>query len=104
MMGGDIVLDENYDSGIEGCPGARFSIFLNRPPLTIDSTLSNDSTIREEEEHHEVIVTSSDSEDDSVKDTTLPETCSASIAAWVAASAIRGTAIGASLGFRMARP
>ena len=36
-MKGDIVLDEDYDSGIEGSPGARFSIYLNRNPLVMDA-------------------------------------------------------------------
>ena len=35
-MQGDIVLDEGYNSGIEGRPGARFSIFLNRRPLELE--------------------------------------------------------------------
>lgn len=29
LMGGDIVLDESHDSGIPGCPGARFVVHLN---------------------------------------------------------------------------
>ena len=35
-MGGDIILDETYDSGVEGRPGARFAIFTNRVPLDLD--------------------------------------------------------------------
>ena len=35
-MGGDVWLDESYDSGVPGCPGARFVIDLNTPPLHLD--------------------------------------------------------------------
>lgn len=75
MMEGDIVLDENYNSGIEGSPGARFSIFLNRPPLQLDSAL------QPQDSHHAVELkdltkTANDSDDDSVKDKALPKQCS----------------------------
>jgi len=33
LMGADICLDEAFDSGIEGCLGARFVLRLNQPPL-----------------------------------------------------------------------
>ena len=36
IMGGDIILDDTYDSGIEGCPGAGFAIYTNRSPVTLD--------------------------------------------------------------------
>jgi CheY-like chemotaxis protein len=36
LMGGDIVLDETYHSGIEGCPGARFVVHLNQSPIEVD--------------------------------------------------------------------
>lgn len=32
LMGGEISLDENYDSGVPGFPGARFVVRLNKPP------------------------------------------------------------------------
>jgi signal transduction histidine kinase len=35
LMGGEIMLDEEYDSGIPGQPGTRFVIRLNCPPLSI---------------------------------------------------------------------
>jgi signal transduction histidine kinase/CheY-like chemotaxis protein len=38
LMGGKIWLDESYHSGIGGCPGARFVIELNTPPLTLESS------------------------------------------------------------------
>ena len=37
LMGGKIWLDESYHSGIEGCPGARFVIELNTPPVFFES-------------------------------------------------------------------
>jgi two-component system sensor histidine kinase/response regulator len=37
LMGGDIWLDEKYDSGVEGCRGTRFVIDLNTSPLNFDS-------------------------------------------------------------------
>eukprot|EP00522_Entomoneis_paludosa_P009722 CAMPEP_0172449970 /NCGR_PEP_ID=MMETSP1065-20121228/8521_1 /TAXON_ID=265537 /ORGANISM="Amphiprora paludosa, Strain CCMP125" /LENGTH=896 /DNA_ID=CAMNT_0013201733 /DNA_START=27 /DNA_END=2717 /DNA_ORIENTATION=- len=33
LMGGDIYLDTDYHSGIEGYPGSRFVVRLNQPPL-----------------------------------------------------------------------
>ena len=40
LMGGDIWLDEKYDSGVEGSPGARFVIQLNQPPLAAEEVLN----------------------------------------------------------------
>jgi len=37
LMNGEIWLDQNYDSGILGNPGARFVINLNAPPLDLDT-------------------------------------------------------------------
>lgn len=34
LLKGELSLDESYDSGIPGCPGARFVVKLNMPPLT----------------------------------------------------------------------
>lgn len=36
-LGGDIRLDESYDSGIPGQPGARFVIDLRAPPIEVDA-------------------------------------------------------------------
>ena len=36
IMGGDIVLDDSYESGIQGSPGARFEILTNRSPLSLE--------------------------------------------------------------------
>ena len=36
LLGGDIWLDESYDSGLFKCPGSRFVIDTNSPPLSID--------------------------------------------------------------------
>jgi CheY-like chemotaxis protein len=32
-MDGEILLDEDYDSGIKGCPGTRFIVNLKQPPI-----------------------------------------------------------------------
>ena len=37
LMNGDIWLDEEYDSGITGCPGARFVVNLNAAPLELNT-------------------------------------------------------------------
>lgn len=42
-MGGDIYLDETYDSGIPAYPGACFIIQLNTSPVDIESTLPTES-------------------------------------------------------------
>lgn len=33
LMEADISLDENFSSGVDGCPGTRFTLRLNRPPV-----------------------------------------------------------------------
>ena len=33
LMGGEIRLDDTYESGVAGCPGARFVVMLNQPPI-----------------------------------------------------------------------
>jgi CheY-like chemotaxis protein len=33
LMDGEILLDEDYDSGIKGCPGTRFIVNLKQPPI-----------------------------------------------------------------------
>lgn len=38
-MGGEIGLDSNYDSGIEGCPGACFVIQLGTSPVDLSAAL-----------------------------------------------------------------
>jgi len=38
LLNGDIWLDEGYHSGIDGCPGARFVINLNAPPLDLQKS------------------------------------------------------------------
>lgn len=37
-MGGDIWLDEDFDSGVDGCPGSRFVLDLNAPPSQVDES------------------------------------------------------------------
>jgi signal transduction histidine kinase/CheY-like chemotaxis protein len=43
LLNGDIRLDDTYDSGVEGSPGARFVIRLNTPPLSSDAILQSSS-------------------------------------------------------------
>jgi CheY-like chemotaxis protein len=53
LMGAEIWCDETYDSGIDGCPGARFVVNLKKPPLhcegdatmPIGALASNDSGV-----------------------------------------------------------
>jgi CheY-like chemotaxis protein len=37
LMKGDIWLDKTYDSGIAGCPGARFVVELKTPAVAVDT-------------------------------------------------------------------
>jgi CheY-like chemotaxis protein len=37
LLDGELLLDETYTSGIEGCPGSRFVIQLSSTPLDLDS-------------------------------------------------------------------
>ena len=37
LMGGEIWLDADYNSGIPGCPGARFVVDLKVPPVVTDT-------------------------------------------------------------------
>jgi signal transduction histidine kinase len=41
LLKGKISLDESYDSGIKGTPGARFVIELNTPPLPTENILKD---------------------------------------------------------------
>ena len=41
LLGGDLHLDETFVSGVEGFPGSRFVITLNKEPLIIDTTLQS---------------------------------------------------------------
>jgi CheY-like chemotaxis protein len=51
LMGGEISLDESYESGIEACPGARFLIALNTPPHQWEATQDEfDVSIHTEDE------------------------------------------------------
>ena len=75
-MGGDIILDNHYNSGVEGSPGARFSIFLNREPLQLDSALPPQSSHQAVELKDLSAANVNDNEDDSVTDKVLPNQCS----------------------------
>ena len=39
LMGGCLFIDEDYNSGIEGCPGTRFVIQLKIPPLQLNKMM-----------------------------------------------------------------
>ena len=41
LLNGSIFLDDTYDSGVEGSPGARFVVRLNQPCLPAESILSS---------------------------------------------------------------
>lgn len=43
LMGAAISLDENFHSGVEGCPGTRFVLRLNQPPLEIEKRLEQET-------------------------------------------------------------
>ena len=45
LMGADIYLDENFDSGFPGSPGTRFVLRLNQPPLDIAGTRHSQSAL-----------------------------------------------------------
>lgn len=42
-LGADIYLDEAYDSGISGCPGARFMVRLNQPVMDAASVFEEEA-------------------------------------------------------------
>lgn len=44
LMGGRIWLDESYDSGIENCPGSRFVVELNTPPIQLETLTLTDGS------------------------------------------------------------
>lgn len=57
LLGGDLVLDTEYDSGLEGRPGTRFVVKLHRPPVKPaaveeEMMLPPSSTRSEEGESH----------------------------------------------------
>ena len=43
LMGGELYLDESYDSGVEGCPGARFVVHLKGIHPIIESLDQKDA-------------------------------------------------------------
>jgi signal transduction histidine kinase/CheY-like chemotaxis protein len=47
LMGADIRLDDGFESGVLGCPGTRFTMSLNQPPIDLES---NDM-VRDDESH-----------------------------------------------------
>ena len=40
LMDGEILLDEEYDSGVEGCPGSRFMIRFHEKPTMSDDLIT----------------------------------------------------------------
>mmetsp|Transcript_28087 Transcript_28087/g.41377 ORF Transcript_28087/g.41377 Transcript_28087/m.41377 type:complete len:883 (-) Transcript_28087:409-3057(-) len=36
LLGAEICLDTTFDSGVSGCPGTRFAVKLNRPPVQLN--------------------------------------------------------------------
>lgn len=48
LMDANLFLDSTFDSGVEGCPGARFTLRLNQAPLDIENgfgTLESDEVV-----------------------------------------------------------
>jgi signal transduction histidine kinase/CheY-like chemotaxis protein len=43
LMGADIWLDKEFDSGVAGCPGTRFGLRLNQPPIEEDLDASENN-------------------------------------------------------------
>eukprot|EP00977_Amphora_coffeiformis_P019423 scaffold7227_cov160-Amphora_coffeaeformis.AAC.2 len=85
LMGGQLYLDETYNSTVPGFPGARFVIALNRPP--IETTHEEDAAREKRAEQVESIGTPrikktelsasrSSSEDSSTDDCVLPDSLS----------------------------
>jgi signal transduction histidine kinase/CheY-like chemotaxis protein len=60
LMGADIYLDESYDSGVEGCPGARFVLNMKISPVSVES-LGCDADESGVVERQETSLTTSDS-------------------------------------------
>lgn len=78
LMGGELYLDESYDSGIPGHPGARFVVALNVPPKNFGhdkNSLSGSSKSTSNETPLESIQAASDEEITS-SDVSLPDTLS----------------------------
>lgn len=58
LLGGDIWLDDTFQSGVEGRPGSRFVIDLNKPPI---QEWEHDKSIPEGSEHTDTASTNEDS-------------------------------------------
>ena len=43
LLEADLWLDDNYDSGVEGCPGSRFILDLHTPPIDVRQHQQNKS-------------------------------------------------------------
>lgn len=48
LMGGSLFIDEDYNSGIEGCRGTRFVILLKIPPLQLNNMIFTTETMANE--------------------------------------------------------
>ena len=48
LMGGSLYIDDNYRSGVEGCPGTRFVIQLKIPPLQLNNAILDSEMSRHE--------------------------------------------------------
>jgi signal transduction histidine kinase len=49
LLGGDIWLDESFNSGVPGCPGCRFVIETNLAPMSLDEC--HEALLRREKDH-----------------------------------------------------
>jgi signal transduction histidine kinase/CheY-like chemotaxis protein len=48
LMGGSLYIDDNYRSGVEGCPGTRFVVQLKIPPLQLNNAILDSEMSRHE--------------------------------------------------------
>jgi signal transduction histidine kinase/CheY-like chemotaxis protein len=67
LMGGKLWIDEDYDSGLFDCPGARFVVDLNTPPMVWDDALLDKYESSSSEDESTSMSTVEDRSDDDMK-------------------------------------
>lgn len=81
LLGGELVLDDKFDSGVPGCPGTRFIVRLNQRPVapaelsTSTDYESEDLVLRDACESNDAVSESRVAADTRIAARRLPEDC-----------------------------
>jgi CheY-like chemotaxis protein len=68
LMKGDLELDSNFQSGIDGCPGTKIIIRLNTPPVEVDETDESEANAECDDRLHDLEMALEPKENQELKD------------------------------------